>query len=91
MRQPRRLPPLAAVARKARYLARGDRTDSPETHFGDHAFETATRHGAGCGTTQILINDLDLRKSQISQARLHRILQLPTLEVVRHLKRRGLH
>jgi hypothetical protein len=82
--------PLAAVARKARHLACGHRPDASEAHLGHHALEATARFDARCRAAEILINDLDLRKTQIAKARLHGVLQLAALAVVSDLEGRGL-
>ena len=71
--------PVAAIARKARDLARRDRPDAAQAHLGDHALETAARLGAGGRASEILVNHLDLAPAQITQPRLHRVLHYDAL------------
>jgi hypothetical protein len=78
---------IATVARKAEHFARRYRTHTPETDFSHHTFEPATGYSARRRATQVFVDDLDFCEAQISQSDLHRILRLPTLNIVRHLKR----
>ncbi len=79
--------PLTAVACKARYLACSHCSDPAQADFGHHALETAANLGAGGRSAQVLVDDLDVGETKITQPTLHRILQLLALQVVRDLER----
>ena len=66
--------PLATVASEPRYLARSNCADTPQANLNHHPLKAAARHRARRRATEVLIDNLYLGKTEISQTRLHRIL-----------------
>jgi hypothetical protein len=51
-------------------------THAPEAHLRNHAFETAAGNRTRRRASKILVDHLDVRKSQITKTPLHCVLQL---------------
>jgi hypothetical protein len=77
--------PVAAVARKARDLARGDSANLSERHVSDESAEAAAIDGARCRLAQVLVDDFDVAPPECVQALPHRVLLSPTLLIVHEL------
>src|SRR5208283_1632419 len=79
--------PLAIIAREARQLARGHRTDLTQANLSEHPFKARTDGGATSTASQVIVGDLNLAPPEVAQSRLHGVLQTLTLEIVSHLLR----
>ena len=81
---------VATVAGEARDFPRCDGTDLAEAVLGHHPVETGTRHSACCGSSEIVINGVDVRPAQRHEAIAHGVLQGAALPVVQDLVGRRL-
>ena len=67
--------PVAAVAGEARDLAGADGADLAEADLGHHPFEARALHAAGRRAAEIVVDHLDLGKTQRRQPVPHGVLQ----------------
>ena len=77
--------PFAVVAGEPRHLASRDRTHLAEADICHHPLEAHPLRVAVSGSSQILIDDIDLAPAEQPQPLLHPVLQFLTLQVVNHL------
>jgi hypothetical protein len=74
--------PFATVSSKPRELSRGNRADSAQGDLGHQALKAYPLDRAARRSTEIIVDDVDRTPSELSQSRLHAVLQPTALIIV---------